>query len=305
MKRNKLLIVVTIMLLLIESCTLFLMYKSLNSKNNKLEISSKEIINNNMFAIMIEQDDGTYNESKDNKWPTDGYVYSESMSGCVDENGNKLEGILTYNNETNVATVDTTSTSHCYLYFEKESCVVPITNLLLNSSFENTGWNNCIYSTSIKKYGNYSCQMTGTTSIPELVTQNYNAINLNSNHIYYVRTEVYTNTPNGSFQVYWPIAEPSMGVAEIRHSEEWKIYGLVSDRSNFSSGFHSLRFDYNVNYQNIVAYYDGGMLIDLTESFGSGNEPNADWLNDNLKYFENTGNILYKPIKDAPTCPTN
>ena len=107
------------LLVIVEIFALFLMYKSSNNKNANLATVDLKgnIVNNDMFAIMLEQDDGTYKEDKSNTWPTDGYTYNESMSGCIDINGNKLDGVLTYDSTNNIATVDTGKTSYCYLYF--------------------------------------------------------------------------------------------------------------------------------------------------------------------------------------------
>ena len=93
------------------------MYKSFSNKNTNLDEVNPNINNSNMFAIMLEQADGTYKESSDNSWPTDGYTYNASMSGCIDINGNKLDGVLSYDATNNIATVDTGATSYCYLYF--------------------------------------------------------------------------------------------------------------------------------------------------------------------------------------------
>ncbi|MBQ8901970.1 MAG: hypothetical protein IJY87_02750 [Bacilli bacterium] len=95
------------------------MYKSSNNKNANLATVDLKgnIVNNNMFAIMLEQEDGTYKEDTTSTWPTDGYTYNASMSGCIDINGNKLDGVLSYDATNNIATVDTGNTSYCYLYF--------------------------------------------------------------------------------------------------------------------------------------------------------------------------------------------
>lgn len=103
------------LLIIIESCCLFLAYKSLNNINGIKEdnfLNKKDI-----FAIMIEQKDGTYIESTSTKWPTD-MVYNASRSGCVDNNGNSLDNALSYNSDTNIAVVNTVDTSYCYLYFD-------------------------------------------------------------------------------------------------------------------------------------------------------------------------------------------
>ncbi len=82
-------------------------------------VKLNEQIDKSMFAIMIEQEDGKYQESSDNEWPGDGYTFNSTLSGCMDINGDKIEeeGILTFIN--NKATVDTSKTAYCYLYFDK------------------------------------------------------------------------------------------------------------------------------------------------------------------------------------------
>ncbi|MBQ7031501.1 MAG: hypothetical protein IJN13_03910 [Bacilli bacterium] len=115
---KKMCVIVILVLVIIESCTLFLMYKSFSNKNTNLDEVNLNINNSNMFAIMLEQEDGTYKEDSTNTWPTSGYTYNESMSGCIDINGNRIEDALTYDKENNKASVNTTNTSYCYLYFK-------------------------------------------------------------------------------------------------------------------------------------------------------------------------------------------
>ena len=114
---KKMCVILVLLLVIIESCTLFLMYKSYSAKETNLDEVNLNINDTNMFAIMLEQEDGTYKEDTSSTWPTDGYTYNESMSGCIDINGNKLDGVLTYDATNNIATVDTGNTSYCYLYF--------------------------------------------------------------------------------------------------------------------------------------------------------------------------------------------
>ena len=84
---------------------------------DKKIISYNSIDNRNMFAILLEQSDGSYIESQSSSWPISGYFYNASKSGCLDSNGNQLNGVLSYNTATNVATVNTDQTTYCYLYF--------------------------------------------------------------------------------------------------------------------------------------------------------------------------------------------
>ena len=119
MRYNKFSKFLVIILIIIECVTLYLMGMSLSSKKtiNLLELNSEEILTSDVFAIMLEQEDGTFKESEDAKWPTEGYIYNHELSGCTDKNGNTLNGALTYNDTTKVATLDAKTTVSCFLYF--------------------------------------------------------------------------------------------------------------------------------------------------------------------------------------------
>lgn len=172
-----------------------------------------------------------------------------------------------------------------------------LTNLLTNSSFENTGWDNTAYCTlsydnTVKKYGDYSLKVTATrTSSGEVYFANSTNVNMIQNHIYYACCELYqTSSVCSGMQAYWPQAEPNMGTASVSEINKWVKCGFRASRTSWS-GSQNFRFD----VENIVApnyvYLDGAMLIDLTEAFGSGNEPSIEWCNSNIKYFEGTKTI--------------
>lgn len=172
-----------------------------------------------------------------------------------------------------------------------------LTNLLTNSSFENTGWGNTAYCTlsydnTVKKYGDYSLKVTATrTSSGEVYFANSTNVNMIQNHIYYACCELYqTSSVCSGMQAYWPQTEPNMGTASVSETNKWVKCGFRASRTNWS-GSQNFRFD----IENIVApnyvYLDGAMLIDLTEAFGSGNEPSVEWCNSNIKYFEGTKTI--------------
>lgn len=167
------------------------------------------------------------------------------------------------------------------------------TNLLSNASFENTGWSSCIYSTAYKKYGNYSCQLNGTTASSEIVAVNSTSIPLDNSHIYYSRIEGYQTTKTGtlSWQTYWPIAEPSFGLVYFGAAGQWNMYSLRIGRSSFTNGSYPLRFDFDNRQNASTVYYDGGMLIDLTTTFGAGKEPSKEWCDKNIPFFEGTSKI--------------
>jgi len=115
-KNRKIILIMVITLTLIEISSLFLMYNSYNSKSilNEKNISNK----NNMFAIMLEQSDGTFKESKESNWPGIGYNYNPDESGCINDYGEKVDGVLKYKHGVNSAIVETDETVFCYLFFD-------------------------------------------------------------------------------------------------------------------------------------------------------------------------------------------
>lgn len=173
-----------------------------------------------------------------------------------------------------------------------------LTNLLSHSDFDNAGWTagvSCTisYDSSIKKYGDYSLKVTSTAS-----SSTENLFYLDDypaqvqGHIYYGRCEMYQTVAGAStgMQIYWPEAEPSMGVSSYDSSNinTWQIQSFRIVRDSWSSGNQRFRFDVeNMSSPNYV-YIDGALLIDLTESYGSGNEPDQAWCDVNIPWFSGT-----------------
>jgi len=119
--QNKTILTIIGSLLLIFVISGGLLIWDYNSNKNK-ELD-EVILNNNkgdnsMFAIMLEQDDGTYDESGSNTWPTDGSrTYNKELSGCIDANGNSIDNALSYDAVNNKVILRTQQASMCYLYF--------------------------------------------------------------------------------------------------------------------------------------------------------------------------------------------
>ncbi|MBQ7031652.1 MAG: hypothetical protein IJN13_04710 [Bacilli bacterium] len=114
------LVSVAIVLLLVLFFVTFI-YGNENVQWEKFKLDN---IQDSIFAIMIEQDDGSYKEADNAIWPGEGYKYNSSISGCVDINGEMIPGALKYDPKTNIAEVNSEYTSYCYLYFD-----MPATNL--------------------------------------------------------------------------------------------------------------------------------------------------------------------------------
>jgi len=115
-RRKNILRVVIVFLVLLEITSIFLMWKSANNKDITLnDVKLKGVNKNSGLAIMIEQEDGTYKESSSNTWPEE-MMFNEEKSGCIDNDGNTIDGALTY--EGGIANIKTKSSSYCYLYFD-------------------------------------------------------------------------------------------------------------------------------------------------------------------------------------------
>ncbi|MBQ7031920.1 MAG: hypothetical protein IJN13_06140 [Bacilli bacterium] len=112
---NKKIILVVIILMI---GIIFLGISKPKDKINLESVNLKSNKDNSMFAIMLEQEDGTYKEDNSNTWPADEIrIYDQDKSGCVDTNGNKIENSLSYNIDTKNVSIRTKEASSCYIYF--------------------------------------------------------------------------------------------------------------------------------------------------------------------------------------------
>ncbi len=98
-------VALTILLFLIVGLTTTLFYVAINYQ-------PETKTNTNLFAIMLEEDDGTYFESDLSTFPED-YIYNEEKTYCV--NG----ASITWNNTTRTASVTADGSEKCYVYFDK------------------------------------------------------------------------------------------------------------------------------------------------------------------------------------------
>ena len=85
-------------------------------------VNKENLINNSFLTLMLEQEDGTYQESTSNTWPSGNYAFNESLSRC--ENG----GELRWNREEGIVNLLSNKSDACYVYFDLYN-VVTITNV--------------------------------------------------------------------------------------------------------------------------------------------------------------------------------
>lgn len=87
-KKKVLLISGVLLTLIIIFSTIFIVNK--NSVNNKIVMQdNNKPINNSFLTLMLEQEDGTYQESTSNTWPGEGYIFNKELSSC--QNGGELD----------------------------------------------------------------------------------------------------------------------------------------------------------------------------------------------------------------------
>ena len=159
-------------------------------------------------------------------------------------------------------------------------------NLYQYGDMEGEGWttNSSVqYSTEHVFTGNYALKLTGTSSSQEILAQTSETLELDPTHIYYVSVYGYQESKDGkeSVECYWPVAEPVMGGIAVGAVGEWNLYSWRATRTSFTSGSYQLRLDFNNKLCNSTFYFDNLRIIDLTATFGEGNEPDKSWLDAN------------------------
>ncbi len=169
---------------------------------------------------------------------------------------------------------------------------IELTNLAADPSFESSSiWSGGVIDTAHVKYGSTSMKMTGVSGQAEKLANNTEPINLTKGHVYYYRYEVYHEGASGTAGLYWPIAEPSFSDGQsIGSANTWNIISARDDRSasNFNNGPNTFRIDYNNGGSATTIWIDGLIFIDLTDSFGAGNEPSKEWCDEFIPFFTGT-----------------
>ena len=125
MKNKKILIgVISISLVLIISVILLIS----NNNTNNIVSSKKPIVDNSFLTLMIEQSDGSYQESTSNTWPEGNFVFNSTLSRC--ENG----GELAFDRTTNKVVLYNNKSDACYIYFDIYNSV-QITNVTTSTTY--------------------------------------------------------------------------------------------------------------------------------------------------------------------------
>lgn len=150
----------------------------------------------------------------------------------------------------------------------------------------------CEMSTAHSKYNGVALCNMGVSGYNEMYSMTTMKFKLIPSHIYYSCVEVYQEEKLGTIDFFWPSGSPSMfGGKSTGDAGTWKKWDNVITRSTFSEGEYPIRLDFNNGGAVGKAWFDGVMLIDLTEAFGAGNEPTYAWCTSNIVYFTGTAAI--------------
>ena len=121
--KQKHLIVIFFSCIILLIITIFLVDKYKELKEYQKTDTNENISRHQGLSMMIETSAGSgeYVQSTSSEWPTDGYVFNETLSKC--ENG----GTLSWNSETHSVILKTNMSDKCYVYFDVEPPDVLIT----------------------------------------------------------------------------------------------------------------------------------------------------------------------------------
>lgn len=168
-------------------------------------------------------------------------------------------------------------------------------NTLQNATFQESElgvWSteNVEWSDDYILFGDHSARPRGTFNLQQ-------AVQLAPGHKYYTRFYVYvdgtTQDIEGTAQLFIGPHEGSVDIlgTPLLHNEWVPISGLIT--SEVSESVLSFRG----NISKDILRVDGFMLIDLTDLYGEGNEPDASWCESHLVFVDDT--LLVPPYKQA------
>ena len=178
MNKKVLLISGGLLTLIIIISTIFIINK--DSTNNEIVMEDNDNpINNSFLTLMLEQEDGSYQESTTNTWPSGNYAFNSELSRC--ENG----GELRWDRENGIVELLSNKSDACYVYFD-------LYNVVQISNVEATKTYNSITVTVTTSRGEnsvdkYYFSIDGGNSYQESTTPSYTFSNLTMNHEYTIQ----------------------------------------------------------------------------------------------------------------------
>ena len=177
--KKKLLIGVSSMVVIAIFTLSITLFKSDDNVILSDNVNKENLINNSFLTLMLEQEDGTYQESTSNTWPSGNYAFNSELSRC--ENGGELE----WDREQGIVKLLSNKSDGCYVYFDLYN-VVEITNVNSATTYNSitvtlttTGGENPV--------DKYYFSIDGGNSYQESSTPSYTFSNLTMNHEYTIQ----------------------------------------------------------------------------------------------------------------------
>ncbi len=173
--------------------------------------------------------------------------------------------------------------------------MVLLENLVPDSSFENRNWTYGQYSTAQKLYGSYSQYFPKGAGKSQQIAVSTTPI---VGHKYYGRHYLKTNGEVTAVDCRFEwFAGDGYGLNYVfgwnqGNYPDWTMESNIVEVSAVNGTDYVCR-SFVVQGTNDL-WADGLMIIDLTESFGAGNEPSKAWCDENIPYFD--GSYVYLDV---------
>lgn len=191
-----------------------------------------------------------------------------------------------------------------YIPFSKKT--VKATNIVKNGSFEtDETWNNTgegIFDNSLSYVGDRSFRMIGTSMLQQ------KGITPIAGRKYYGRTVLKSDgivsMLDGRFELWGGdgLGKLLTFARNMGDFKNWTVKSSIQSMEQVLVSNFTLR-NFTVN-ANKPVWCDGLIIIDLTETFGAGNEPDLAWCDAHIPYFDGTRDIDLDYWWDENDIPT-
>lgn len=184
--------------------------------------------------------------------------------------------------------------------FSNVNKIYQLTNLISNGSFEDDLTNYGFYnsnkptiSTENVKYGSKSLYVDSSyTNATEKAVVYNKGISLIEGHKYLRGINTYVESyKSGDTRMFYVSGLTNFAFDSTKIAK-W-------DRVNYIATATSSRLSNDIRIGHVFAqegnwqaYFDGVIFVDLTEAFGAGNEPDKEWCDQNIDYFDGTTVII-------------
>jgi hypothetical protein len=225
-----------VLLFIIVSITImsFTIYNIVINNDVYEEVDSRNIINNKLISLMIEETrgSGVYKVSKDNKWPSKKYIFNETLSNC--KNGSTL----TWNENDNSVTVNVNKTDKCDVYFDVEPGDINVSVNNLSDIYGRLGSINCSNSDATYNQQYNRIEVSNINTKYENCTLNYTDSTSKANLADYIIS--LAGTTQGTGEVVSENGYRYEGKNPNNYiwfnNEYWRIIGVFDSASHGQSG---------------------------------------------------------------------